>query len=472
MQQNIELSKGYTSEFIKTQIEEKSKKLTDRIQIIVNQRIADKNNMPSYREKENEENKFKEMIRNRLKKIKFHKLIRPTLLSIQKTLVLFHFMRSISIFFDILSMQDDEAPLSVQKVNRTAIEDQMSKARLQRDSKFNFAMLSRYQHSSEIRLVINNIILASVKNRIEDWTDRVSRSVKILGAFCRRVARRRLLDLCILTARFNSFMVDKYASRIKDSNTLAILSIPETKRFLAKLTNLISNPVHLSFTLHEKHRRICIELIDATEDVSSCLLRLKDALVKEMMPFSIHWTALQFDRSYFLLKKTKLTEDLTKIDKQCKIEAISRLLDQRNKQLKIDIEQYWTEMNHFVRTNPKEISKKRTEYMLRQNYEHIERMIEASKSVPSKTKRTDNLPYQSRKREFMFAEVINSGRARATLNYTLTVDDVPDLLEHYNKLLKSAFLKYSAEQLKARRPLEKPKTENEIDQATELHPDD
>lgn len=477
MLHNIEMSKAYTSDFIRSQIQEKSRALENRIQAISSVKASGINLIPSWQERVHEESKFKQMIKSRLQKIKFKKLIRPTLISLQKTLVFFHFLRSLSIFYDLLSMQDDEILLSVhkssQKPARNPQDDILNKARMQRDSNFNFAMLGRFRHSSEIRLVVNTITLAPIKQRIEMWTDRVSICSKLLTKFGRKVARRRVLDLCILVANFNKYMVSKYATRIKDSSTLTALAIPQTNSFLAKLPKLIPKIDHLSFTLHEKHRAISIELKPVTEDPSTTIFKMLDSLVKEIMPFSIHWTSLQFDRSYFVLKKTKLTEDLMKIDKKCKIDAISKLLDHRNIQLRHDIKTYWSIMDQYVRKHPKEINHKRTEYLLSQSCDHIDRMIECAKGMPDREQRTDNLPYQSKKRERIFAEQINWHLNRATLNYELTEEGIVCLLETYNKLLKTAFLKYTAQQLDARKKNPKNNTsEQDIEQAEIIPPDD
>lgn len=471
MTENIYKSSCYTKDFNEEKLKEHSNNLKKRLIQAALKRSQLKIEMPSWQEQLAKENITKALVSQRLKNIVFQKKIRPTLKEVLKVLVTFHFMRSLSIFFDILSLQEHDINVLRQPstaAHLTRIEN-LSNARHQRDSKFNFVMLSTFKQKSSIRLIVNQFSLSCLETQLIARAELISKKAFILTKFGRNIARRRLIDLCILAANFNIFINDRYPRKFVQSSTMQRL--PTTLAFLQKCPKILIESKHLGFTMMQKIRSACIEFNSEKKETTEFLINLLRNLLKEMLPFSVHWMDLQFDRSYFLIKKIKMTDEVTSLDVSCKLEALNNLLNYRNRVLKQNIRDYKGLIEEFISQNPKLISEQRTAYLYDQDIKHLEKMVKHNDFSLAGQKQ-DKLPYQSKKRLFMFSELVNSSLPRPGLRFSFTEEEAVLLLEDYNKILKAQFFKNQEEQSRISKMRNRTREKKEKEGTLESLPDD
>jgi hypothetical protein len=448
---NIEKSKEHTAEKIKLHREEISRSLKEKLLSLAKKRMMEKEAAPSWHEASAKDKEVTSMIVKRIEKCKFMRKIRPTLKAILVTLVVHHFMKSVMILLENHAMQEEDNQLSpaisIQKrgVNKT----ELSKARLQRDSRFNYGMLAFFQESSKLRMVINRLMTTRIESILEKKQDTLIKAATRLTIFGKRVARRRLIDLCILVSNLNSFISQRYAARGSSINWVS--SMPETSNVMSKQIKLLGAKTHLNSSLLQKHRAACTEFTNRSSDITGDLLNRLNTLLREFLPFSLHWSMLQFDRSYFLLKKNNLSEDHLKIDITSKLRALEELYSSRSTEFTSLVTTYKNKIHSFMRMNPFEVERKRTEYIFSQSYDHIDKLTKALKpQVLGRDSYTDYLPYRSTKWAFLFAEAISSDMV-PSMNFEVGQDDAIKFLETYNKILKSEMQLYVIQASKSKR---------------------
>lgn len=473
MAENISKSSCYTKEFTDTKMKEKSTILKHRLMQVAIRKSQLKNEMPSWQEQTVKESNIRARVSQRLKAISFQKKIRPTLREVLKVLTTFHFMRSVSIFFDLLSLQEHELRIANQastiaQVNR--IED-LSHARNHHDSRTNLDIFLKFKVRSALRLVVNQLSLLPMENRMMARSVLIAEKAKMITNFGRFVARRRILDLCILTANFNKYVLDRYPRKSNMANLSAAQRIPVSTGVLHKSPKLLAEVRHIGFVMMQKHRSMCIEFCMKDKDPTDHALSILKSLLQELLPFSVNLADLQFDRSYYLIKKVKITEEIINLDIRSKLEAINLFLDQRNDDLKNKILEYRRNMEEYIRSNPTEISQQRLAYLYRQNVEHIEKLIKHHDFSRSSLAQ-DKLPYQSRKRLFMFAESLNPNVQRPRLDFGFNEEEAISLLEMYNRILKANFLRNQENQARLKKSRTRTKDKKDREGTYDSLPDD
>lgn len=461
---NVEKSKEFTADKIKLQREEISRALKTKITQLAIKKQMTKESSLSWKESSQLEVKTTAEIMKRIERTRFLKKARPVLKAVQITLVVHHFMRSVMILLDNYKMMEDE-PLSPASPlpKKPAKNLDLHKARLQRDSRFNIGMLAMFQESSKIRQIINRTMSLRLQNLLGKRQEKISKAATILTIFGKRVARRRIIDLCILVANLNCFLVQKYTVKSQSNQ----ISMPETTKVLAKQAKLLSNKHHLTSGFLQKHRAACTEFAADSNDITSDLFNLLDSLLKEFLPFSLHWASLQFDKSYFLLKKTNISEDLINIDTRAKIDAVQEIYSERSQEFTISVKAYRSKIHNIVRQNPHEVARKRTEYMFQHSFDHIDRLSKSLKEVSTPTEvHTDYLPFRSLKWAFIFAESLCKDLI-PSMNFEIKPETASKFLESYNKLLKSNYQEFAFESAKSKRVKPQKKTDEETSEDTE-----
>lgn len=447
---NIEKSKDLTAENLRLHREEISRTLKEKITKIAIQKAVFKQSAPSWKETSEKEIQTTAEIMRRIEKAKFMKKIRPTLRAILVTLVVHHFMRSVMILLENVEMMEDEPLSPVPTLPKKGVpKSELQRVRLQRDSRFSYGMLAMFQESSKLRMVINRITVFRLEKQLEKRQEIISKASQVLTVFGRRVARRRIIDLCILVANLNNFMAQKYAAKNMQSQVTACM--PETLKVLGKQAKLLSNKTHLTSGFLQKHRTACTEFAADADDITKELFRLLRSVLKEFLPFSLNWASLQFDKSYFLLKKTNITEDLVNLDISSKLKIVEELYKERSEEFSERAHVYRDKVKTFAKQNPLEVERKRTEYMFQHSYDHIDRLSKSLKEVGNTTDgHIDFLPFRSMKWAFIFAESLCSDLI-PSLDFSIDLEASSKFLESYNKLLKANYQNFVMETAKLKR---------------------
>jgi hypothetical protein len=447
---NIEKSRDYTIEKMKMHREEISRSLKDKLTKLALQKVTEKENAPSWKETSEKEVQTSAEIFKRIERVKFLRKIRPVLKAVLTTLVVHHFMRSVMILLDNIKMMEDEPLSPVPSLPKRGVQKtDLQKVRLQRDSRFSYGMLAMFQESSKLRMVINRLTTFRLEALIEKRQDVISKAAVNLTIFGRRVARRRIIDLCILVANLNSFIAQKYAA--KGMNNQITTNMPETINVLGKQVKLLSNKTHLTSGFLQKHRTACTEFAADADDITGELFRLLRSLLREFLPFSLNWASLQFDKSYFLLKKTNITEDLLNVDILSKLKVVEELYKERSVEFGKEAKKYRKKIQSFASQNPMEVERKRTEYMFQHSYDHIDKLSKSIKEVGTTDDgHIDFLPFRSMKWAFVFAESLCKDLV-PSIDFNITADCSSKFLESYNKLLKVQFQTFVAESAKFKR---------------------
>lgn len=467
---NIERSKDLTAENLKVHREEISRSLKEKITKLAIQKAVMKQSAPSWKETSEKEIHTTAEIMKRIERVKFMKKIRPTLRAILVTLVVHHFMRSVMILLENIQMMEDEPLSPVPSLPKRGVSKvELQKARLQRDSRFSYGMLAMFQESSKLRMVINRITVFRLEKQLEKRQEIIAKASQVLTVFGRRVARRRIIDLCILVANLNQFLAQKYAAK-NLQNQLA-LSMPETLKVLGKQAKLLSNKTHLTSGFLQKHRTACTEFAADADDITRDLFRLLKSVLKEFLPFSLNWASLQFDKSYFLLKKTNITDDLVNLDISSKLKIVEELYKERSEEFSGRAHTYRDKVRTFAKQNPLEVERKRTEYMFQHSYDHIDRLSKSLKEVGgAEDGHIDFLPFRSMKWAFIFAESLCSDLI-PSMDFSITPESSSKFLESYNKLLKSNYQNFVMESAKLKRLSFSKNVDQHTSEESESHSD-
>jgi hypothetical protein len=91
-----------------------------------------------------------------------------------------------------------------------------------------------------------------IQRILEEKQGKITKASQVLTVFGRRVARRRVIDLCILTANLNQFIAQKYTGKATYHNLLS--KMPETSKVLAKQDLFLAKKKHLRLGFLLKHR--------------------------------------------------------------------------------------------------------------------------------------------------------------------------------------------------------------------------
>jgi hypothetical protein len=167
-------------------------------------------------------------------------------------------------------------------------------------------------------------------------------------------------------------------------------------------------------------------------------------LVKELLPFSLDWSSLHFDTSYFLLKKATLTKGLIKEDIRAKMEAVEEIYRHKSQKFAQDVETYERKIQEFLSKKASAVQHKRTSYLFDQSHAHISKMTDSLKhNQKNKEGSFDFLPYGSKSWIFFFAETIRD-KVAPTVHLKVDQKTILDFLELYNRLLKKNMQAYIA----------------------------
>lgn len=252
---------------------------------------------------------------------------------------------------------------------------------------------------SNLRLANNLIARQRLSLAVDCKAKAIQAAARTVGKFVRQVVRRRLFEQCLLAARFNECLATNFRHRSGES-AVGFASMPATARLLDVAGSMGSRPVRSSKTLAWKASKLSRHFGPEQRSVSA-FRRLLDDLMAELLPFSLHAGQLQFDKSYFQLKKGKLSDRLVDLDCRCKRKAVLEAYAGRSRAAGRQVQEYRQAVERFIRANQQAVAERRVLYTLAQGLEHLAR-LQACRTRLGSGRQVESRPFAGM--AFAFAE--------------------------------------------------------------------